>query len=173
MTSAIWSTPPSKTFASFPARSLLQFLKNHHLLQITGKPKWMTIRGGSKTYIQTILSKIPVSQVHLNTRVVALSTSPAGAGKSNVFLTTSHNSETVEEIYDHVILATHSDISLSILRAGSPAEAEATRHGITPLEQTILSAIEWNNDNEVVLHSDARVCFFFVPSRIIVDDHCS
>jgi predicted NAD/FAD-binding protein len=53
-----------------------------------------------------------------------------------------------QEVYDHVILACHSDEALKILRAG----------GITEDEDRILSQIEWSR-NEVVLHSDVRVCF--------------
>ncbi|EEB91198.1 hypothetical protein MPER_10481, partial [Moniliophthora perniciosa FA553] len=47
MTAAIWSTPPDKCALDFPARTLIQFMHNHHLLQITGKPSWLTIPGGS------------------------------------------------------------------------------------------------------------------------------
>ena len=63
MTAAIWSTPPDKCATDFPARTLvstltpvphmtsliesqIRFMRNHHLLQITGKPKWLTIKGG-------------------------------------------------------------------------------------------------------------------------------
>ena len=61
MCAAIWSTPPSTCAQSTPlisnlgcthnptaftARSLLRFMHNHHLLQIIGKPDWLTIKGG-------------------------------------------------------------------------------------------------------------------------------
>ena len=62
MTAAIWSTPPGKCALDFPACTLvsflgvylshmlkvsqIQFMFNHHLLQITGKPSWLTIQGG-------------------------------------------------------------------------------------------------------------------------------
>ncbi|KAG8682462.1 hypothetical protein FRC09_016758, partial [Ceratobasidium sp. 395] len=47
MTAAIWSTPPDTCALDFPARTLIRFMYNHHLLQVTGKPKWLTIPGGS------------------------------------------------------------------------------------------------------------------------------
>jgi predicted NAD/FAD-binding protein len=47
MTGAIWSTPADKAALDFPAMTLVRFFHNHHLLQITGKPKWMTVKGGS------------------------------------------------------------------------------------------------------------------------------
>lgn len=64
MTAAIWSTPPDKLFGDFPAHTLVsirsdlgvchshdalqvRFMHNHHLLQVTGKPKWLTLQGGT------------------------------------------------------------------------------------------------------------------------------
>jgi predicted NAD/FAD-binding protein len=62
MATSIWSTPPSECadgagtsfrvetpltpLPGFSARSILRFMHNHHLLQITGKPKWLTVQGG-------------------------------------------------------------------------------------------------------------------------------
>lgn len=47
MTAAIWSTPPDACALDFPARTLLRFMHNHHLLQLTGKPSWLTIAPSS------------------------------------------------------------------------------------------------------------------------------
>lgn len=47
MTGAIWSTPADKAALDFPASTLVRFFHNHHLLQLTGKPKWLTVKGGS------------------------------------------------------------------------------------------------------------------------------
>ena len=52
MTGAIWSTPAYKAALDFPALTLVRFFHNHHLLQITGKPKWMTVKGGSYVYFR-------------------------------------------------------------------------------------------------------------------------
>jgi predicted NAD/FAD-binding protein len=46
MTAAVWSTPPDVCALDFPAKTLIRFMYNHHLLQITGKPSWLTIKGG-------------------------------------------------------------------------------------------------------------------------------
>jgi predicted NAD/FAD-binding protein len=46
MTAAVWSTPPDVCALGFPAKTLIRFMYNHHLLQITGKPSWLTIKGG-------------------------------------------------------------------------------------------------------------------------------
>jgi len=144
MTAAIWSTPPDKCFLDFPARTLIQFLYNHHLLQITGKPSWLTIQGGSHNYVNKILSKLPAEQLHLSTPVVALKTIKVEDDQKQKVVLTTTNDEHVQ--YDHVILACHSDTALEILRAG----------GITEEEECILSQFDWNR-NEAVLHSDEKL----------------
>ncbi|EIW81163.1 FAD/NAD(P)-binding domain-containing protein [Coniophora puteana RWD-64-598 SS2] len=150
MTAAIWSTPPDKCSLDFPADTLIQFLSNHHLLQVTGKPSWLTIDGGSRKYVDAIISKLPPSQLHINTPVVALSTRGSSAEPGPVELRTADGRT---EIYDRVILACHSDTALAILNAGE---------GVTSEEKKILGRFSWNR-NEVVLHSDPK----FIPrSRI-------
>ncbi|KAG8712837.1 hypothetical protein FRC08_014025 [Ceratobasidium sp. 394] len=137
MTAAIWSTPPDTCALDFPARTLIRFMYNHHLLQITGKPKWLTIPGGSHRYVNRVLSKLPANQLHLATPVQAISTSP-NSSKVTIQLPGG-----IEE-FDHVILATHSDTSLEILRRGS---------GVTSEEEAILGSFQWNK-NRTVLHAD-------------------
>ncbi|CAE6533218.1 unnamed protein product [Rhizoctonia solani] len=140
MTAAIWSTPPDTCALDFPARTLIRFMHNHHLLQIVGKPKWLTIPGGSHKYVNRILAKLSKSQLHLSTQVQSLSTSP-GSSKVQIGLPSG------TEEFDHVILATHSDISLRILRQGV---------GTTPDEEKILGSFLWNK-NRAVLHSDVNL----------------
>ncbi|KIK69619.1 hypothetical protein GYMLUDRAFT_34001 [Collybiopsis luxurians FD-317 M1] len=139
MTAAIWSTPPDKCALDFPARTLIQFMHNHHLLQITGKPSWLTIPGGSHQYVKTILSSLPASQLHLSTPVVSI------RNKGSLVELTTASGES--SFYDHVVLACHSDVALSILRAGG---------GVTKDEETILGMFEWNK-NVVVVHNDVRL----------------
>ncbi|KAF7309884.1 Amino-oxidase domain-containing protein [Mycena indigotica] len=142
MTACIWSTPPDKCALDFPARTLVQFLSNHHLLQITGKPSWLTIEGGSREYVNKIISNLPQDQLHLATPVASVSTEE---GTGGIRLTTS-NGET-QTTYDHVIFACHSDTTLAILRAGQ---------GMTVDEERILKMFQWNR-NEAVLHSDVAL----------------
>ncbi|KAJ3844054.1 FAD/NAD(P)-binding domain-containing protein [Lentinula raphanica] len=138
MTAAIWSTPPDKCSLDFPARTLIQFMHNHHLLQITGKPSWLTIPGGSRQYVQRIVSSLPESQLHLSTPVTSIRTN----GPSLDLTTSSGQTST----YDHVIFACHSDTALSILRAGDAM----------PDEERILGMFEWNK-NSVIVHNDVRL----------------
>ncbi|KAF9465349.1 hypothetical protein BDZ94DRAFT_1320407 [Collybia nuda] len=166
MTAAIWSTPPDKCTMDFPARTLIQFLHNHHLLQVTGKPSWLTLKGGSKVYVDQILSALPESQLHLSTRVQSIAVQDPTT--SRTILNTSHGPS---DAYDHVIFACHSDAVLEILRASGEG-------GITQEEEEILSAFEWSK-NEAVLHADdslmprsrlAWSCWNYL-TRSVVDSH--
>ena len=112
MTAAIWSTPPGRCFLDFPAKTLvshgatlvvcpsllpclqIQFMYNHHLLQITGKPSWLTIQGGSHNYVNAILSKLPEAQLHLSTPIVSATTREvAGSSRHKVVLRTQQEKE--------------------------------------------------------------------------------
>ncbi|KAI0720581.1 FAD/NAD(P)-binding domain-containing protein [Cerioporus squamosus] len=144
MTAAIWSTPPDKCALDFPARTLIQFMHNHHLLQVTGKPKWLTLRGGSRTYVQKILSRLPSSRLHLSTPIESVKSIPAAETGHAVELRTA-SGETLA--FDHVILACHTDTTVDMLKAGG---------GMTSEEARILEAFKWNK-NEAVLHCDERL----------------
>lgn len=145
MTAAIWSTPPDKTSLDFPARTLLRFMHNHHLLQLTGKPAWLTIPGGSHTYVNKILDPaiLPSSHQHISRSItnvrsiqsggVAVTSVDKGTGKEDT------------ETFDAVIMATHSNTTLEIL--GGDA---------TDDEREILGSFEWSK-NEAVLHCDEKV----------------
>ncbi|EJC98838.1 FAD/NAD-binding domain-containing protein [Fomitiporia mediterranea MF3/22] len=139
MTAAVWSTSPDKCSLDFPARTLIQFLHNHHLLQITGKPSWLTIPGGSKVYVEAITRNLKKGHLHLSSPVCSVKSLPLG----KLELQTSTGEV---ELFDHVIFTCHSDTALEILKAGN----------VTPEEEHILSMFRWNR-NEAVLHSDTRL----------------
>ncbi|KZT11959.1 FAD/NAD(P)-binding domain-containing protein [Laetiporus sulphureus 93-53] len=149
MTAAIWSTPPDKCFLDFPAQTLVQFMHNHHLLQIIGRPSWLTLHGGSRTYVDQILSALPAEQLHLSTPVIAVnrraSDLPTHIDDPACVELLTAQGERIN--YDHVILACHSDTALSILKAGDSASA---------VEEHVLGAFEWSK-NIAVLHSDERL----------------
>ena len=50
---AIWSTPPSE-IRNFPAKTLIQFFRNHALLNIWGQHQWWTVDGGSVEYVRRL-----------------------------------------------------------------------------------------------------------------------
>ncbi|KXN88462.1 hypothetical protein AN958_07301, partial [Leucoagaricus sp. SymC.cos] len=145
MTAAIWSTPPDRCFDDFSAQTLIQFMYNHSLLQITRKPKWLTICGGSHRYVNQILGRLPKSQLHLSSQINCVSSiSKQGTGRRKLEIVTDNDEKYV---YDHIIFACHSDEALRILKAGDDIRGE---------EELILGSFEWNK-NEVVLHSDPEL----------------
>ncbi len=111
MGAAIWSTSQSDTH-HFPAKTFLSFWNNHHLLQLFNRPKWRTIEGGSKNYINAVVKKINLNY-HLNHPIKRIDRSEHkitlhGANSSHVF--------------DGVVIATHADQALKMLAAPSQQE---------------------------------------------------
>lgn len=144
MTAAVWSTGPDKCSLHFPAVTLVRFMWNHHLLStIAKRPDWMTIPGGSKQYIDTVIRGFPKNQIHLKTKATSLTPTPAG----KVVLT----AKNIEHEFDHVILATHGDQALEILQPVA-----------TKQEIDILSGFKTSR-NVAVLHSDLSL----MPKRRI------
>ena len=133
MGAAIWSTP-SEDMLNFPAESFLQFCINHGLLQINDRPQWLTVNNSSRQYVKRLCAGI--GDVRLNTPVFKVS----ARGEDGVMV--SHQQG--EELFDKVILATHSDQSLALLDTA------------TAQEQAILSAIKYA-PNVAYLHSDSSV----------------
>ena len=137
MGDAIWSTPPGDML-DYPAHTFLRFCDNHGLLHVTGKPQWLSVRGGARTYLEAA-SKDFSGEVYLGEPVERVERSATAAQ-----VTTASGSR----LYDAVVLATHPPQTLEIL--GDAA---------TAAEREILSAFTyWPND--VVVHSDAS----FMPS---------
>jgi len=133
MASALWSSP-SATILEFPAKYLVRFMANHHMLQVDRRPEWRVVRGGSASYIAALQSRWRV-QARLSSPVRGIV-----RDKGGVLVRTTAG----EERFDHVVLACHSDQALAMLGDASQAEHE------------ILSAIRFQ-DNETVLHTDASL----------------
>ena len=130
MGAAIWSTPADKMLA-YPARAFLRFCDNHGLLQVNDRPRWQTVVGGSRSYVERIAGTL--SDIRLNCGIEKIHRRSDG-----VSLFDCHGAE---HHFDHVVLASHADQSLAML-----GDASA-------LEQSLLGAFgyEWN---EALLHSD-------------------
>ncbi|KAF2762220.1 amine oxidase-like protein [Pseudovirgaria hyperparasitica] len=143
MTACVWSTGPDKCALEFPAVTLIRFLWNHHLLStITTRPSWLTIPGGSKRYIDTVLRDFPPDHVHLSSPVTSLHNTPSGS----VLLTLASGAQ---QEYDNVLLATHGNQAHAIVHSSA-----------TPTENTILSAFA-TTPNTAYLHSDLTL----MPTR--------
>ncbi|KAH1089262.1 hypothetical protein J1N35_016519 [Gossypium stocksii] len=53
----IWSSPTERIM-EFSAFSILSFCQNHHLLQLFGRPQWMTVRWRSRQYVNKIREEL-------------------------------------------------------------------------------------------------------------------
>lgn len=143
MTAAIWSTPPDKAALDFPARTLIRFMHNHHLLQILDRPQWLTITDGSHRYVERVLKLLPAGRLHLDTPVASMRTRQLSDGERKITLFREDGS-TIGE-YDHVILATHADQALRIL--------DASGNGPSDMEREVLSGFQFSK-NVAALHAD-------------------
>ncbi len=106
MGGAIWSTPEAEML-DYPARSFFQFFENHRLMH-KERPKWRTVTGGSRNYVQRVASLLG-DRLKLGAPVQAVA--PFGE-KVRVILADGRT-----EVFDDVILATHSDTSRALLDA--------------------------------------------------------
>jgi uncharacterized protein len=136
--SAVWSADPEAIW-EFPVGFLAEFLENHGQLQLTGRPRWRTIEGGSRVYVERLLEQfggrvqvgapvVAVERLGEGVRVVAAGTGPG--------------------IFDEVVIATHSDQALSMLAEPTAAE------------RRVLGAMRYR-PNQAVLHTDASL----MPAR--------
>lgn len=145
MTASVWSTSPDKASLEFPAITLIRFMWNHHLLTtVAARPTWMTITGGSKQYIDAVMADFPKDRIHLRTTVNSLRIQNNDQIRIG-------NIDGKEEIFDHVILATHGDQAMDIVREIA-----------TPQEKDIMSGFK-TSKNTASLHSDLSVSQSLVP----------
>ncbi len=129
MASALWSQPQQQVL-EMPLAFLVQFLDNHGMLRVNGRPNWRVVQGGSARYVAA-LTRPFASRTRLRCPVRHVRRWPEGV--------------TVDgERFDEVVLACHADQALALLEDPSAVERE------------ILSAIPYQA-NDVVLHTDASL----------------
>jgi len=133
MAACIWSCPSDQMLA-FPVSTFIRFCHNHGLLQVSDRPQWRTVRGGSRHYVDKLLAAIPGKR--LATPVTSVTRAEGGA--RSVRVATANGAE----YYDHVVLACHSDQSLALL------------DDVRDDERAVLSAVRYQ-PNRAVLHTDA------------------
>jgi uncharacterized protein len=134
MAACIWSCPADQML-SFPAASFIRFCHNHGLLQVSNRPQWFTVKGGSRHYVEKLLQGI--SRRYLNSPVQSVRRSQS-AGRLSVQVAVGGQTE----MYDHLVLACHSDQAMALL-------ADA---GVD--ERAVLGAIRYQS-NRAILHTDA------------------
>ncbi|CAM2974260.1 Amine oxidase domain-containing protein [Vibrio mytili] len=133
MGAAIWSSTLADMRA-FPLMFFLRFFLNHGLLDVTNRPQWYVIKGGSRSYIGPLTAGY-VDNIRLNSPVNKVVRHEQGV---EVYV----NQQS--EWFDDVIFACHSDQVLMLLDDASEDEIG------------ILGNMAYQA-NEVVLHTDTRL----------------
>jgi predicted NAD/FAD-binding protein len=139
MCAAIWSTSLEAS-ANFPLSFFLKFFNNHGLLNITNRPQWHTLIGGSNQYVGPLTESYK-DKILLNSPVSKVLKTETG-------YTVESNNE--RQDYDQVIFACHSDQALKMLDLHTfDTEQQQALN-------SVLGAIPYA-DNEVILHTDTNV----------------
>ena len=120
---AVWSADPAQMW-SFPARFLVEFFENHGILGFRDRPRWRTIAGGSRNYVQALIRPWR-EHLRLSTPVTGISRHPGHV------MVSSRGCE--PERFDAVVIATHSDQALALL--ADPSERERELLGAIPYQR--------------------------------------
>ena len=149
MVSAIWSTSLHDV-QDFPLILFAQFFDNHGLLDVVNRPQWFTIKGGSKQYVNKLVTRFVKAggQVKVNCPVHSVIRE-----RDHVVLTIQEKNSTTgdaedavfdELVFDEIIFACHADTALKILKDASTDETEVLKH------------FRFTN-NTAVLHTDTSI----------------
>jgi len=136
MLGCIWSCPTDQMLR-FPVATMIRFCHNHGLIQVTNRPRWFTVQGGARHYVDKIIAKIADKRLNIPVRLIE-------RDDQGVRIVTDGQVER----FDEVVICSHSDQALAMLRDASTAERD------------VLGAIRYQA-NVAVLHTDASV----LPTR--------
>jgi len=134
MASAIWSAK-SKVIENANFRFFAQFFDNHGMLNVNDRPQWRVIKGGSKQYTLKLIESFK-NNIRINSPVDKII-------RKNEGIEVVFNKQQ-KELYDRVIIGTHSDQALKMIENPSHEERE------------ILSAIPYQT-NVAHMHWDCSV----------------
>ena len=133
MASAIWSSSP-QAILDFPADFMIGFFANHGLMQLRDRPRWRTIVGGSRIYVEALLEPIR-DRVRLRSPIASVART-----EHEVIVTPVDGPS---ERFDEVVFASHADQTLKMLVDSTHSERQ------------VLAAFPYQ-PNEAVLHTDTR-----------------
>ena len=133
MGAAIWSCP-HEDFLRFPIRFILEFYRNHGLLDLRDRPTWRVVVGGAKEYVNRLVAPF-ADRIHLNRAITSVRRFQDGVRLAH---------QNGADHFDEVIFACHSDQALRMLIDADDLETE------------LLSAFPYR-DNSAVLHTDESV----------------
>lgn len=134
MLAAVWSCPAADA-RRYPAAAFIRFCDNHGLLQISDRPLWRTVQGGSRAYVTRLTERF-AERIRTNRPVLGIERLDEGVRLRSV---------EGAHVYDHVVMACHADQALALLGTGA-----------TPRERDVLGAFRYTG-NVAVLHTDASL----------------
>ncbi|MGH3726481.1 MAG: NAD(P)/FAD-dependent oxidoreductase [Mycobacterium sp.] len=114
LVAAVWSCPPGQAMA-YPAQYLFRFLDHHGMLSVFGSPQWKTVKGGSHTYVDAVVSGL--HEAFTDAPVCQVERVPGGVAVK----ATGHPLR----VFDAAVIATHPDQALGLLAQPTPAEHAA------------------------------------------------
>ncbi len=132
MGAAIWSSSLQGMLA-YPALTFLRFFDNHGLLTVNQQPQWHTVSGGSREYVQRLITSF-AGQIVSNAPVTQVA--PGATGVAVI------TADGQRYSFDHVVIAAHADEALAMI-------VEPTEQ-----ERDILGQFHYQA-NEAVLHTDS------------------
>ncbi len=153
---AIWSTPKHQML-EYPAASFIRFCQNHGLLQVSNRPQWRTVTGGSEAYVSAVASAIGNESI-----LTDFSACRVERHADGVIV---HAADGRSVHADEVVLATHADQALACLDKPSAEESALLSPFAYELNRAVLHTdisylpkrrrawcswnyVEHNNDNE-------------------------
>lgn len=128
MGAAIWSTPLLKML-DFPAKSFIQFFYNHGLLALKDRPHWKTVSGGSHSYVKKFISEFK-GKIETQSQIEGI------LRKERAVQIYFQNGEKKE--FDKVVVATHADQALKLLKDPSSDEQRLLGIWTYSLNKTVL-----------------------------------
>ena len=133
MSSAIWSSS-YKDIKKFSLLFFLNFLNNHGMININDRPQWLTIKNGSESYVQKMLSQLK-GKIKLNSTI-------SNVYRSNGKCIIEMNKKKLK--FDFVFFACHADQALKLIKNPNC------------LEKNILESFKYSS-NKAVLHQDTNL----------------
>ncbi len=131
MAAAIWSAP-AQLLLDYPAEAFVRFCDNHGLLNLGSRPKWRTVVGGSRAYVDRLLAGFE-GELRLSTPVARIERQ---LGQVTIVDKAGHG-----DLFDEVVIAAHGNQALAML-------ADPSRE-----ERDLLGAFRYST-NITVLHDD-------------------
>ena len=135
MGAAIWSSSLEQ-MEEFEFRFFVQFFHHHGLLNIADRPQWYVIPNGSRSYLAPLCAPFK-DNIHLNANILGITRND---NKVQIHFDNPDDKQT----FDEVVIACHSDQSLSLLSDASKDE------------ESLLSDMPYS-ENSVILHTDVSL----------------